>query len=66
MMTHVDVMNDLVLMGLARDQAHAEVERLRAALAAIANWSEGPSGSTTAERSMRRIAQQALAEEPGS
>lgn len=26
---HVDDMNDLVLMGLARDEAHAEIDRLR-------------------------------------
>ena len=37
---HVDDMNDLVQMGLARDQAHAEIERLRAALQEIADMAD--------------------------
>lgn len=42
------------------------IDKLTESMRAIDGWGVGPSGSTTAERSMRRIAAQALAELKGT
>ena len=47
------------------DAKDKRIAKLTEALGAIKIWGTGPSGSTTAERSMRRIAEQALAQTKG-
>lgn len=56
-------MDDLVLMGLARDSAYAEVAQLKAALAAIVETTEGQPGALVQE--CRQIARAALQKQEG-
>lgn len=55
-----DGCGDMVRIETLRQEAADEIERLQTALRAVATWDAGPSGNTTAERSMRRIAGRAV------